>query len=54
VYINQINVNNPMGFEGKILNAFARLIEDMYTSKFACVKEPKKFKSIMGKFHEQF
>lgn len=43
-----------MGFEGKILNAFAPLIEDMYTSKFACVKQPRKFKSVMGKIHEQF
>jgi hypothetical protein len=41
-----------MGFEGKILTPFARLIEDLYTSKFACVKEPKKFKSAMGKFYE--
>ena len=43
-----------MGFEGKIINPFARLIEDMYVSKLACLKEPKRFKSVMGKFHEQF
>jgi hypothetical protein len=43
-----------MGFEGKIIYPFARLIEDLYVSKLACVKEPKRFKSAMGQFHEQF
>jgi hypothetical protein len=41
-----------MGNEGRIVSAFAALIEDMYISKFACVNEPKKFKRIMGKYHE--
>jgi len=50
----QINVNNPMGYEGNIVNPFARLINDMYTSKFACVMEPKKFKKAFGRIHEQF
>ena len=54
VYSNQINISNPMGNEGKVVSAFAALIEDMYISKFACVNQPKKFKKIMGKYHEQF
>jgi hypothetical protein len=54
VYTNQINISNPMGFEGKIVTPFAKLIEDMYVSKFACVKEPGKFKKAIGKSYEQF
>jgi hypothetical protein len=41
-----------MGFEGKIVLPFARLIEDMYTSKLACMIEPGKFKKAMGRHHE--
>ncbi len=54
VYNNQINISNPMGYEGRIVSAFAALIEDMYISKYACFNYPKKFKRIMGKYHEQF
>ena len=43
-----------MGFEGNIVNPFARLINDMYTSKFASVMEPRKFKKAFGRIHEQF
>jgi hypothetical protein len=43
-----------MGFEGNIVRPFARLLEDMYTSKFACVLEPKKFKWAISRYHEQF
>lgn len=41
-----------MGFEGNIVKPFARLIEDLYTSKYAAVIEPKKFKASMGKYHQ--
>jgi hypothetical protein len=43
-----------MGYEGRIVSAFAALIEDMYISKYACFNYPKKFKRMMGKYHEQF
>lgn len=52
IYTNQINVNNPLGYDGKIITPFARLIDDLYTSKYACMKEPKKFKSAIGRFKE--
>jgi hypothetical protein len=43
-----------MGFEGRIVTPFARLIEDMYVSKYACVKEPGKLKKAIGRPFEQF
>lgn len=51
---NQINVKNPMGFEGNIVRNFAKLTEDLYTSKFACAMGPRKFKAAMGRHFDQF
>lgn len=47
-----INLKNPMGFEGQIVKAFAKLIEDLFTSRYACYNEPKKLKAVIGKYFE--
>lgn len=43
-----------MAFEGQIVKAFAKLVEDLFTSNYACYNEPKKLKAIIGKHFEQF
>lgn len=41
-----------MAFEGNIVKSFAKLVEDLYTSKFACALGPRKFKASIGKHFE--
>jgi hypothetical protein len=41
-----------MGYEGNIVIPFVRLLKDLYSSRYASIIEPKKFKSAIGKYHE--
>jgi hypothetical protein len=43
-----------MGYEGKVLNPFAKLIKNLYDSRFAEFKESRSLKAAMGRNHEQF
>ena len=39
-----------MGCKGELAHAFATLVKEMWTNKFAVL--PKNFKSTIGKYHE--
>jgi uncharacterized UBP type Zn finger protein len=43
-----------MGYKGEIADQFSQLLASMWTSRYACINEPRKFKSIVSKYHEQF
>jgi len=43
-----------MAFEGNIVRTFAKLMEDLFTSRFACALGPRKFKASIGTHFEQF
>jgi hypothetical protein len=43
---------NALGYKGQIVDAYAGLLSDMWTSHLACF--PKRFKNMLGRHHEQF
>jgi len=43
-WAKQVNISNPMAFEGQIVKSFASLIEDLFTSSMMCILGPKRFK----------
>jgi len=48
-----LNVSNNMGRRGELMEAFAYLMEEMWTSTDSSVK-PKQFKEVVGRFKEEF
>ena len=52
LYEKQINLSNPMGYQGEIVRGFASIINSMWRSNGAVF--PSKFKGIMGKHFSQF
>ncbi len=50
LYVKQINPYNAMGHKGELANAFALVIKEMWTNRFAVL--PKSFKSIVGRLHD--
>ena len=43
----QMNLRNPLGFQGQLVNAFALLLERMWSQKGVVV--PRNFKQTIGK-----
>lgn len=41
-----------MGYKGELAHCFAVIMKELWTNKFAVL--PTKFKSVVGKHHEQF
>ena len=46
LHLKQVNVRNPLAFQGKLVNAFSLLIDRMWASNSPVV--PRYFKSIVG------
>jgi len=52
-YERQLNVNNPLGSKGKLIRAFAGLIDEMWHGTRS-VFSPSNFKSAMGRYKSCF
>jgi ubiquitin carboxyl-terminal hydrolase 4/11/15 len=52
-YKAQINLDNPLGHSGKLANAYAKLIKDMWSHAYSKVI-PREFKYTIGEFQPQF
>lgn len=48
----QLNMRNPLGFQGKLVYAFSILLERMWQAPNPVV--PRNFKSVIGRCSEQF
>lgn len=52
-YVKEINRNNPLGWGGKIAEAYAGLLKDLWSGKFSVVT-PMNLKSTIGEFQPRF
>eukprot|EP00953_Heterococcus_sp_UTEX-ZZ885_P041289 21073-Heterococcus_DN1.PRE.4 len=53
MYRNEINYNNPLGAQGKLVEDFAQLLSQLWSADLLCVY-PSKFKRSLGKQRSQF
>jgi len=52
-YMHHINKENPLGWKGKVANAWAMLLHDMFSGKYRVVA-PRQFKSAIGESAPRF
>ncbi|ETV95896.1 hypothetical protein H310_10934 [Aphanomyces invadans] len=53
MYMDDINRTSTLGMQGKLAEAFGKLSEDMWSTKFKNIS-PREFKKTIGKFNEAF
>ncbi|ETO18005.1 ubiquitin carboxyl-terminal hydrolase 15 isoform 2, partial [Reticulomyxa filosa] len=46
-FVHHINYNNPLGWKGKVAQAWAQLLKDMFSNKYRVVA-PREFKDAIG------
>ena len=52
-YVHHINKSNPLGWQGKVADAWAMLLHDMFSGKYRTVA-PRSFKSAIGEVAPRF
>lgn len=52
-YTEEININNPLGMGGRMVEAYAGLMKEMWSGDFTSVV-PQRFKSTIGQYAPQF
>ncbi|CCE61337.1 hypothetical protein TPHA_0A02540 [Tetrapisispora phaffii CBS 4417] len=55
-YKNEINLDNPLGFQGNIANAFSALVQNLYKNQFipSASYAPSQFKLTIGHYNQMF
>lgn len=52
-YRSDINVTNPLGTKGKLVESYGKLIQDIWSGEYKCIA-PMDFKKTLGKFAPRF
>eukprot|EP00478_Filoreta_tenera_P000006 GABV01000006.1.p1 GENE.GABV01000006.1~~GABV01000006.1.p1 ORF type:complete len:453 (-),score=229.42 GABV01000006.1:1245-2603(-) len=52
-YLEDLNINNPLGWNGKVAEAWAALMKEMWSGKYVVVS-PTQFKRVIGEFQPRF
>jgi ubiquitin C-terminal hydrolase len=52
-YVPHVNRNNPLGWQGKVVDEYAQLIKDYWSDKYTVIA-PRAFKNALGEFAPRF
>ena len=52
-HLSQLNRDNPLGWGGKVAEAYGALLHEMWSGKYTVVA-PRRFKQVIGEFQPRF